>query len=76
MGQHNGTLNGTANGTALEAPQHVPFSSPSDNRVQTRLYRCTHPKWDNQNAVPLKNLVTEGDLLNGTSTEDSREYDF
>ena len=72
MGQLNGTANGTANGTTQECDE-LHSSNFENVQDRTSTSRCTQPKWDNQNAVPLKNPVTEGDPLNGTSFEGSRE---
>ena len=76
MGQPSGTTSGTTSGTALKAPENESSASPPDELKRTGLDRCTHPKWDKQNSVPLENPVTEGDVPSGTSTEENRKTDF
>ena len=75
MGQPNGTANGTTCGTAEKC---IPSNNslPLEDHGRMRMDRCTHAEWDKQKGVPFENPVMESDLSNGTSTEDSREYDF
>ena len=71
-----GQPSGTTSGTALKAPENESSASPPDELKRTGLDRCTHPKWDKQNSVPLENPAIEGDVPSGTSTEENRKTDF